>query len=43
MKYDLMYNFCGGLGDVILQLFGISQYDQILENARQGKRIIINV
>lgn len=38
-----MYSFCGGLGDVILQLFGISQYDQILENAKQGKKIIINV
>ena len=43
MKYDLMYNFAGGLGDVILQLFGSSRYDQILENAKQGKRIIINI
>jgi ADP-heptose:LPS heptosyltransferase len=43
MKYDLMYNFCGGLGDIILQLFSISQYDQILENAKKGKRIIINL
>jgi ADP-heptose:LPS heptosyltransferase len=38
-----MYNFAGGLGDVILQLFGTSRYDQILENTKQGKRIIINV
>lgn len=38
-----MYSFAGGLGDVILQLFKISQYDQIIENAKQGKRIIINL
>ena len=43
MKYDLMYSFAGGLGDVILQLFKISQYDQIIENTKQGKRIIINL
>jgi hypothetical protein len=41
-KYDLMYNFGGGLGDVIKHLFNNSLYDQIIEKSKD-KKIIINL
>lgn len=42
VKYDLMYNLQGGLGDIFNHLFNKSLYDQILEKSKDQK-IIINL